>query len=86
MQLEMIEIVNFIDFYEDHKKSHEVSLVEIMGWNKKSQKLVPNQLELIGMLFSRGFENSRPSNRILSKPGLRATFTFRKLRVGESLE
>jgi len=50
LRLEMIEIVNFIDFYEDHRKSHEASLMEIMGWTKKSKKLFPNQLELIGCI------------------------------------
>jgi hypothetical protein len=48
LQLEMVEIVNFIDFYEDHKKSHEAALTEIMGWTKTNKKLFPNQLELIG--------------------------------------
>jgi hypothetical protein len=48
LQLEMVEVVNFIDFYEDHKKSHEGALTEIMGWTKTNKKLFPNQLELIG--------------------------------------
>ena len=50
LQLEMVEVVNFIDFYEDHKKSHEAALTEIMGWTKTNKKLFPNQLELIGTL------------------------------------
>lgn len=49
LQLEMVEVVNFIDFYEDHKKSHEAALTEIMGWTKTNKKLFPNQLELIGL-------------------------------------
>ena len=49
--LEMVDISNFLNFYEDYKKTYEPQLVEIMGWGKTERKMIDNQLELIGTLF-----------------------------------